>query len=305
MATEVAERVREEIGAEIRKMGNRFNPEILDGTYKLCAPLQERAPKDGVAVDKEIAYGDDPRHRLDVFTPTARPAAPAPVVVYVHGGGFIAGQRSRPPGLIYDNVATFFARNGMVGVNMTYRLAPQHKWPSGAADVGAALGWIKDNIAAYGGDPDRVFLMGQSAGATHVATWTFVEAVHGPGGPGIAGAMLLSGSYDPLNPVYSEGKPADNQVAYFGDELSTWPDKMPLNHVRPGHPPVFVCVTEFDPYPLAWPSLALAGALVRCDRVLPRFRLLRNQNHVSPAMQINSEIDVLGPDLLDFVAEAV
>ena len=57
----------------------------------------------------------------------------------------------------------------MVGVTMTYRLAPQHQWPAGAQDVGQAVAWVAQNIGEYGGDPSRVVLAGHSAGATHVA----------------------------------------------------------------------------------------------------------------------------------------
>ena len=289
---------------EIRRMGNTFNPDVLKATYALLTPLQERAPKDGVDVEKDLSYGPDTRHRLDVFTPAERPATPAPVVVYFHGGGFIGGERSPVPGLIYDNVPTFFARCGLIGVNATYRLAPDHKWPSGAADVGAVVTWLRDNVARYGGDPDRIFLMGQSAGASHVAGYTFIEKVHGGTGPGIAGAILLSGSYAPLHPDFSGGQPGANQIAYYGEDLDSWDEKSPLWHVKPGHPPVFVAAAEFDHYPLAWPSAALIAELVKCDKMLPRFKLLVGHNHVSPAMHINSEIDTLGPDLLDFIASA-
>lgn len=302
MATPVELPARTDIAAEIRRMGQTFNEDVLKTTYALFTPLQERAPRDGVETDRDLAYGPDERHRLDVFTPAHRPDAPAPVVMYFHGGGFVAGSRSPVPGLIYDNVPTFCARNGLVGINATYRLAPEHKWPSGAADVGTAVAWARDNAAKYGGDPDRIFVMGQSAGASHVAAYTFIEAVHGERGPGIAGAILLSGSYAPLDPDFSDGPPAPNQIAYYGDDLDSWPDKSPLNHVAAGHPPVFLAVAEFDPYPLAWPTAAMYAALVRCDKVLPRLKMLQDHNHVSPAMQINSEIDALGPDILDFVA---
>lgn len=292
-----------DVAGEIRRMGQAFNLEVLKTTYELFTPLQERAPKDGVTRHDDIAYGDHARHRLDLFVPEARPSNPAPVVVYIHGGGFVAGERSPMPGLIYDNVPTFFARNGMVGVNATYRLAPDHKWPSGAEDMGGVVAWLRENVSGYGGDPDRIVLMGQSAGATHVAAYSFIEAVHGPSGPGIAGAILLSGSYAPLDPAFSAGPPAENQTAYYGDPAGGWDDRSPLYHVRPGHPPVFVATAEFDPYPLAWPSAALITELVKCDKVLPRFKLLRDHNHVSPAMQINTEIDALGPDLLDFIRD--
>jgi triacylglycerol lipase len=289
-----------DVPAEIRKLGQKFNPDVLKATYALYKPYQERAPKDGIEITKDLAYGDDARHRLDVYVPAKRPEK-APIVVYVHGGGYVAGERSPLPGLIYDNVPTFFARHGMIGVNMTYRLAPQHKWPSGAADVGKAALWLRENAARFGGDPNRIFLMGQSAGATHVATWTFVPEVHGAEGPRIAGAMLLSGVYAPQNPEYSPERPAENSIAYYGSDESKWPAMSPLNHVKAGHPLVFVAVTEFDPYGLAWPSAALVAALVKADKQMPWFVCLRDHNHVSTAMQINSEIDGLGPELLSFV----
>jgi acetyl esterase len=300
-AADTGERAR--IAAEIRRMGRTFNEEILKATYALYAPLQEQAPKDGIEVHKDLAYGEDARHRLDVFAPASKPRR-APVVVYFHGGGYVAGTRSPLPGLIYDNVPTFFARNGCIGVNATYRLAPQHRWPAGAADVGAVVAWLRDNAAKYGGDPERIFIMGQSAGATHVATWTFMDAVHGSAGPRVAGALLLSGVYAALHPGYSDGKPMPNQLAYYGEDTSKWDAMSPLGFVKQGHPPVFVAVAEFDPYPLAWPSAALLAALVKCDRSMPRFEVLPDHNHVSPAMQINSAVDTLGPTLLEFVRAA-
>lgn len=286
--------------AEIRRLGRTFNEDVLKATYALYKPLQEKAPKDGVEVHKDIAYGTDERHRLDVFVPSKKPSG-APVVVYFHGGGYVAGARSPLPGLIYDNVPTFFARNGCIGVNATYRLAPANKWPSGAQDVGSVVKWLRENVAQYGGDPDRIFVMGQSAGGTHVATWSFMERVHGAAGPGVAGVLLLSGVYSAMDPNFSDAAPGANQLAYYGDDTKSWPSMSPLYHLKTDHPPVFLAVAEYDPYPLAWPSAAMLSALAKCDRKMPRFQVLPDHNHVSPAMQINSSIDTLGPTLLDFV----
>lgn len=291
------------LAEEIRRLGQTFNEDVLKATYALYKPLQERAPKDGVKRHNDIAYGADERHRLDLFVPE-RPAGRMPVVVYFHGGGYVAGARSPLPGLIYDNVPTFFARHGMIGANATYRLAPQHKWPAGAADVGATVAWLRENVGRYGGDPARIFVMGQSAGATHVATWTFMETVHGAAGPRIAGAILLSGVYAALHPQFSEGRPMPNQIAYYGEDTAKWGGMSPLQAIKPDHPPIYLCVAEYDPYPLAWPSVALLDALVKVDRRMPWFRVLRDHNHVSPAMQINAEVDTLGPELLAFIASA-
>ena len=290
-----------EVTEKIRAMGQTFTPEVLDATYEIFKPLQQRAPKDGVERVDDLAYGPHERHRLDIFKPTGGTDGSAPVVIYFHGGGFVAGERSPLPGLIYDNVPTFFARHGMIGVNATYRLAPEHKFPGGAADVGAAIDWLVGNVAEHGGDPKRIYAMGQSAGASHVAAYTFIEAVHGAGGPANAGAIMLSGGYAPLDSDYTEGKPAPNQLAYYGEDLDTWDDMAPLYHIREGHPPVFLAAAELDPYPLAWPTAAMAGRLVRLNKRMPPVRRLTGHNHVSPAMQINSEVDTLGPELLDFI----
>ena len=293
------------IAVEVRRLGRDFNPEILKATYALYAPLQERAPKGGVDYNKDIAYGDDPRHRLDVFVPQKHPAK-APIVVYFHGGGYVAGERSPLPGLIFDNVPIFFARHGCVGVNATYRLAPEHKWPSGGADVGRVVAWLWANASRFGGDPERIVLLGQSAGATHVATWTFIPAVHGASGPRIAAAMLLSGVYAPSDPDYHDvDRPEPHRVAYFGADKSKWRAMNPIHHIMRGHPSVFVGVTEFDPWPLQWGSPALLEALVKCDKKMPSFVFSRNHNHVSPAMQVNAEDDDIGPELLAFVESVV
>lgn len=289
------------VAAEIRRMGPLFNEEVLRATYALYVPLQRRAPRDGVSVERDIAYGEDARHRLDVFKPE-KPLSGAPVVAYFHGGGYIAGERSPVPGLIYDNVPRFFARHGMVGVNATYRLAPAHKWPSGGEDVGRVVRWLRGNAVRYGGDPERIFLLGQSAGATHIATWTFMESVHGAEGPRVAGAMLVSGVYAAQHPDYGMEAPRPNQVAYYGDDLLKWPAMAPFAHLKADAPPVLMTVSEYEPYYFQWPSLALAASILKRSRRMPRFLTLPDHNHVSPALQIGCEIDTLGDALREFIA---
>lgn len=289
------------VAAQIRRMGPVFDEDVLRATYALYAPLQQRAPKEGVSVERDLAYGEDPRHRLDVFTPEQR-ASGAPVVAYFHGGGYIAGERSPVPGVVYDNVPRFFARHGMVGVNATYRLAPAHKWPSGGEDVGRVVCWLRANAARYAGDPQKIFLVGQSAGATHIATWTFMESVHGPGGPLIAGAMLISGVYAAQHPDYSMETPRRNQFAYYGDDLSKWPAMAPFDHIKPDHPRVLITTSEFEPYYFQWPSIALAASILKRSQRMPQFLTLSGHNHVSPALQIGCAIDTLGADLVEFIS---
>jgi acetyl esterase len=300
-----AQETAKAIAAAIRRMGPHFNDEVLKATYDLFVPLQELAPKEGVEIHKDLAYGEHERHRLDVFVPQRKPKS-APVVVYFHGGGYIGGARSPVPGVIYDNVPTFFARHGVVGVNATYRLAPAHQWPSGGEDVGRVIEWLIGNVSRYGGDPQRIFVIGQSAGATHAATWTFIERVHGPRGPRVAGAILLSGVYGAVHPEYTPAseRPRENQFAYYGDDAAKWPGMAPFDHVKPGHPPVFIVTSEYEPYPYVWPQAALLASLVKVDKRMPWFRMMPDNNHVSSALQINSSVDELGLEVLQFIESA-
>jgi hypothetical protein len=86
--------------AGIRRMGAVFDDQVLARTYELCLPLQRQAPKAGIAIERDLAYGPDARHRLDAFLPQRRTEG-APIIAFLHGGGYIGGERSPVPGLIY------------------------------------------------------------------------------------------------------------------------------------------------------------------------------------------------------------
>ena len=302
MPTKSPRELQEFVRDTISRLGRSFNPDVLKATYALYTPLQESAHRTGIATERDVAYGPHQRQRLDLFFPAPRPTK-APIVAYFHGGGYVGGERSPVPNLIYDNVATFFARNGMIGVNATYRLAPEYRWPSGGEDVGHVVAWLRANAAVFGGDPERIFVIGQSAGGTHVATWALDRSLHGPSGPGISGAVLLSPVLAPCDQQYNPGTPPPHRLAYFGSNEEAWADMNLLNHVSPGHPPFFISVAEFEPPDLQWSAPALVATLMRVDRQMPWFRYLTGHNHVSPAMQINLEGDTLGPEIVDFIRQ--
>jgi acetyl esterase/lipase len=212
------------IEKQLRRMGAEIE---LAPTAALYAPLQQFEPYPEVAVARDERYGADPRHRLDVFTASTS-AAPAPVFVFVHGGGFTGGERRSGDSPFYDNVALWAVNSGMVGVNMTYRLAPQHGWPAAQQDIGAAVGWLRQNIGVRGGDPARIYLMGHSAGAAHVALYLAHPQFHAATGGGVAGAILVSGLFDP-----AMAEPDASLEAYFGADRSLYPGRSAL----PGYSP--------------------------------------------------------------------
>jgi acetyl esterase len=282
----------EHVRAKLDAMGQTFTAETINVTIDLYAVEQRTAPKPTMKVTKDIAYGPDVRHRLDLYQPDGKTGMP--VVVYVHGGGYVRGNKDPRPE-IYSNVPTYFARHGMLGVNATYRLAPAHKWPAGGQDMGAVVAWLRDNAAKYGGDPGKIFFVASSAGATHVASYVFDKSLQPPTGPGVAGVILLSGFYRPTD------KDGGTVKAYFGDDPAQYAARSPLSHVAGSKVPVMLTISEYDPQFLAQPSVELAQALCQRDARCPRLLWLRNHNHISPAVSLNTADDRLGSEIREFI----
>lgn len=299
VATHATAQVPPDILAKVKETGAVLNPQMISATFDLYASRVAKAAP-GVAITEDFAYGPDDRHRLDVFAPSAKPARAAPVVVFVPGGGFVGGGKSRPGIPFYFNVGVYFARHGMIGVTMNYRLAPKHSWPAGGEDVAAALGWVRKNVSEFGGDPQRIFLYGQSAGATHVAHYVFDERLQPQGGAdGVAGAILQSPVLDPAG-----APPAPNIEAYYGPR-SGWAGRSLLGKLDGRKIPVFLVYAEYDPPHFRSEAAKLREGLCKRDGgVCPRTKDLPGHNHISEIAHLGSGDESLGPELLDFVRTA-
>jgi acetyl esterase/lipase len=140
-----------------------------------------------------LAYGPDPRQRLDIYGPPES-GGRRPVVIFVYGGSWNNGRRED-----YAFVGQALAAQGTVAVVIDYRLVPQVRFPGFVEDAALATAWVKANIATYGGDPDRVFMMGHSAGA-YIAAMVSVTPVYvraaGLKGRVYRGFIGLAGPYD-------------------------------------------------------------------------------------------------------------
>ncbi len=113
-------------------------------------------------VTSDVSYGADPRQKLDIYTP--RKAPPVATVLFIYGGSWKSGDRS-----LYRFLGEAFAAKGYQLVVADYRLYPQLSYPGFVEDGAKAFAWVKANIAGYGGRPDRLFLMGHSAGGYNAA----------------------------------------------------------------------------------------------------------------------------------------
>ncbi|HUN75183.1 MAG TPA: alpha/beta hydrolase [Steroidobacteraceae bacterium] len=287
-----------EVSRRVRALGTEISPEAIQGTAAVYAPFHEREPYASVSVVRDASYGAHERHRLDVFRPVPAPGGsrPAPVLMFVHGGGFVAGDKRMPGSPYSDNVALWAVRQGLIGVNITYRLAPQFPWPAGAEDAAAAVAWVRRNIAEHGGDPQRIFLMGSSAGAAHAASYITLRELRPASGLGLAGVVLCSGLYDlmrvPRNPF---------QLAYYGSDDEQHRRASMLEGLISTEVPLLFVLTEMDPPEFQQQGLELLDAWVARHGRWPNFVHLLGHNHLSTTMHLNTPDEFLGQRLLDFI----
>jgi len=283
-----------EIRSRLQALGTELSPPAIQATSALMASIA--APRDAaIDVTRDQRYGDDARNRLDVFR-KGNPAH-APVLVYVHGGGFVMGDKTSAGSPFYDNVGQWAAQQGFVGVTMTYRLAPAHRWPSGPEDMSRAVGWLRAHIAQFGGNPDAIFLMGQSAGGAHVAAYVAQAKFHQAGDLGLAGALMISGIYD------STTQPANQfSDAYYGEGSALRAQARHVEGLLACRLPLFFSVSEFDPGDFQDQAAQLAQAWHQHKGRYPQLEFLAGHNHLSPAQSLGSAEDGLARRIASFVA---
>jgi acetyl esterase len=301
-----------EIPPQLRDLMARVGPRwaasgtVAENIALMCdsfAPVLSRAPKGGVSVLRDVAYGKDTRQVLDVYWPDESIAAASrPVIVFVHGGAFVDGHRNKNPE-IYANVLYSFARHGIVGVNAEYRLAPAHPYPSATEDVAGAVAWTRANIARFGGDASRVFLMGHSSGGAHVASYAYDRQFHREPGGGIRGVVLVSGR---VRADVAPGNPNARKVeAYYGSDSALLDERSPVTRVERDSPPTFIAFAEFENPLIDVHSLELASRIAQLSGKAPRMKYLRGHNHTSIIAQMNTRDDMLGGEIRDFVADVL
>jgi len=264
-------------------------------TAALFAPMQQKEPYQGVKTEREVKYGPGDRHLLDVFTPETGSSA-RPVLIFIHGGGFVAGNKRAPGSPFYDNVMLWAVKNGFVGVNATYRLAPQSPYPAGAEDLAAVVAWVAGKIGERGGDPARIYLMGHSAGAVHVANYVSHPEFYKVKDGGLAGALMLSGIYDlTASPL------GDAEITYFGSDPSRYAERSSLEGLLTTKIPLMIAAAELDPPRFVEQFNLLKQATCKRPNGCARATMLPQHSHMSEVYSINALDTPLTDEILAFV----
>lgn len=215
-------------------------------------------PPPVAAVHAGVPLREEGGWRLGADVTVPRGTGPFPAVVYLHGGGWVMGSP-----WTHRRLAAELAARGLLVVSVDYRRAPKHRFPGAVDDAAFALRWAHRHVAEYGGDPDRLLVGGDSAGANLAAA---LLAAGVPGATEVQAALLFYGVFDyhralPTLSGLLGGDDAASQLyldpADF-DALRGDPRLSPEAHVR-GFPPTWITVGERDP--LRPESEALAARL--------------------------------------------
>jgi acetyl esterase/lipase len=228
----------------------RIARSLLALSLSACSPaalLNSTISRTGLTVTRNVAYGPLPRQKLDIYRPNAD--APAPVVVFLYGGSWNSGSKA-----IYPFVAATLARQGNVVVVPDYRLYPEVRFPAFLHDCAMAVAWTQAHLPEIGGDPERVFLMGHSAGAYNAVMLAVDPAYLNQAGTTrqkIAGVIGLAGPYDFL-PI------TDPEVKAVFATVDDGPKSQPVTYVDGHAPPMLLLAGTADTtvYPRNTISLA-------------------------------------------------
>jgi acetyl esterase/lipase len=267
-------------------------------------PSQAAVLAKSTVVRADQAYGPDDKQRLDVYTPQG--AKGAPVVMFVHGGEWTKGDKAD-----VSFKPKFLNENGIVFVSINYRLSPAVQHPAHVRDVAAAVRWVRDHANEFGAAPDKIVLMGHSAGC-HLVTLAalvprYLAAVElRP--TDLRGVVAWSGGmYDLVDRVKGTGNYPKYIRQAFGDTEPAWRDASPIAHVGDAAMPPFLFTVvdsrdekekQANPAPLPAEQLA---ARIRQAKGQADVRFLTGRTHFMANHLVGAPEDTTGQILLDFV----
>ncbi len=235
----------------------------------------------------------DAKDRLDIYMPEN--AKGAPVVVFFHGGGLLFGDKSQG-----QSVATRLVTKGIGLVSANYRLSPGVKHPAHVQDAAAATAWVHHNIAKYGGDPEKLFVGGHSAGA-YLAALLALDPQHL-----LPHDMTLSDIRGaiPVSPfLYVEETAKDRPKSVWGEVPVDWLAASVTPHIAAGKPPMMLIYADGDD---AWrraQNEKLALALTMSGNKAISAIEVPNRVHTSLISEMNAADDQIGKLVAAFIAE--
>jgi acetyl esterase/lipase len=250
-----------------------------------------------VSFTRGLQYGESELNVLDVANSDSPPATPRPVLLFVAGESFSGDTNaSDVAGPLQDEAMCFAARNGMVGVKVTYRRAPANSWPSGTRDVAAAISWVHQNIDLFGGSRDEVVTLGYSAGAFHVASF-LAHPEFQASDSGVAGAVLVSGIYR------SSADASATEKSYFGSDPSKYEERSAFPGILNIETPILLAWSAVDPPRLVAQGEKLKELLCNSATHCPHTTVLRNRESLPSVLETDGGGKGLAEPIRELIRE--
>jgi acetyl esterase/lipase len=272
------------------------NRQIVIDIYS--ALLQNR-DLENIFMQKDMPYGSHQRQVLDIYH-QADLNSPAPVVIFVHGGAFVRGEKNSNDH-IYSNFLTYFVRHGYVGINLEYRHATEAKFPEGSKDIESGVAWVVKHAKELNIDPSRIFLVGHSAGGTHVASYVMDPNVRPQHGHSIAGLILISARL--RADVRADNPNAGGVRAYYGEDSTLYELRSPLTYADHLDIPVLIAISEFENPGLDVYASELFHRVSTQKWQSPAFIKIPKHNHTSIVAHIDTEEETFGLFMRSFMSE--
>ena len=257
----------------------------------LRLPSRELSPNVEAKSDLDYTEGqpeDANKHKLDLYLPKDKKLSP--VFLFIHGGAWRSGDRAQ-----YLPLGNRFAKEGILTVVPSYRLAPKNPHPAQIEDVAAAFAWTVGHVAAYGGDTNRIYVGGHSAGG-HLAALLTLDPkylkVHQLSAKNIRGTIALSGVYD-----LAVG---ESQASVFGTDKQNRRAASPLFHIQSQAPPFLISYCQWD-YPTLPAQARLFHAALRKAGVAAQLVFVPREGHISEMISITRDDDPTAQAILQFV----
>lgn len=263
---------------------------IVLGGLAACSPLgalNALSPGSALRASASVPYGPHARHKLDIYTPD-KPTSSTPVVVFFMGGNWVKGERAD-----YAFVGRALAARGYVVVIPDYRLYPEVRYPHFLDDSAQAVAWTAREIARFGGDPKRLYLMGHSAGAYNasmVALDPAYLARYGMRASALRGWIGLAGPYDFL-PIVN---PTTRPVFHHPD---TPPASQPIRHASRSSPPALLIAANSDDLVNPRQNTGALASKLRANGVTVQEVYFDGVTHITLLASLAAPLRTLAPTL--------
>ncbi|WP_316840118.1 alpha/beta hydrolase [Pedobacter gandavensis] len=257
-----------------------------------------------VKVAKDIDYGKEPgkiSNQLNIFYPEDTLAKKG-VIVFIHGGSWSGGKKET-----YWWLGRNLARKGLVAVMINYGLAPDQQYAQMAADCATAVTWVSEHIGNYGGDPNRIFLMGHSAGG-HLAELINSDSqyLNAAGFKAEIKGLILNDAFGlDMNEYMSAAEHDANYYNFlrtFTENPEVWTKASPLTYVQQIKNPHLIFYGG-----KTYPAIQLQSERLKkqlTEQQIPNsIQVIKGKKHVGMISQMVLGSNQLYQKILDFVAQ--